>query len=259
MITLNWPIVLVTTLVLYIGIILTLPLSPLYATLFLYTLIGFWSRLPGVGIPHPFFIIYQMDVIDLFMILIAVNLSPVHAIIFVWFTNTISRLAGTFPDWAGVMQDNILMTFAAVVAPFASAILGGNLILLIALYSIFRPIGFFIFWFIWPRTSLAERILNSLIGGASIFFINAFYAKLFGNFFDNLLNKGVAFSWILFFFATIIIFLFYIIVFSTSASKNVNSSNKIVKRIVRKIIHKKKKKKRKSVPIKPINQDNFIQ
>ena len=79
---LNWPLVLITTGVLYVAIILSLPFSKVNATLFLFALIGFWSRLPGVGMPHPFFILYNMDFIDVFSIIIAVNLGGPTAALF---------------------------------------------------------------------------------------------------------------------------------------------------------------------------------
>ena len=180
LIALNWPLVFLTTVSLYVFIIVLLPFNPLYATLLLFTLIGYWSRIPGVGIHHPFFILYQMDVIDIFMILIAINLGPVPAIIFIWFCNMVSRVAGVYPDWSGVVQDGILLTITALVAPLLNIIVGGNLIAIVTIYSVFRPIGFFLFNFIWPRMSWPQRVITSIVAGGEVFLINIFYAKLFG-------------------------------------------------------------------------------
>ena len=235
-INLVWPLVLVTTVGLYLLILVTLPFNQQFATVLLFTLIAYWSRLPGVGIQHPFFILYQMDVIDIFMILIAINIGVAPAIMFIWFTNNISRLSGTFPDWSGVIQDSKLLTIIAVFVPILNAITGGNLLIIITIYSIFRPIGFFLFNFIWPRMSWPQRIITSLVAGGEVFVINAFYAKLFGGFFDRLLGKGVAFYWPLFIFATVVIFTVYIAFYGVdSLSPKKKTTKKIVKAFVKKV------------------------
>lgn len=232
-IALNWPLVFLTTVSLYVLIILTLPFNALYASVLLFALIGYWSRLPGVGIHHPFFILYQMDVIDIFMIILAINLGPVPAIIFIWFCNMVSRVAGVYPDWSGVVQDGIILSITALVVPLLNIIVNGNLIAIVTIYSIFRPIGFFLFNFIWPRMSWPQRVITSIVAGGEVFLINIFYAKLFGGFFDGLLKKGVAFSWTLFIFATVIIFGAYITLYGIdSLTVKKKTARKVVKRVV---------------------------
>jgi hypothetical protein len=242
-ISLCWPIVLLVTVGLYVLVLLTLPFSALYSTIFLLTLIAFWSRLPGVGIQHPFYILYQMDVIDIFMILIAVNVGPMQAIAFIWFCNMVSRSAGVYPDWAGVIQDCILLSITALAAPLLNMIVGGNLLAVVTIYSIFRPIGFFLFNFIWPRMSWPQRIMTSIIAGGELFLINAFYVKLFGNFFNDLLMGGMVFSWPLFIFATIVIFIVYVALYGIDSLAPKKGTAKNIAKMIVKTIKKEEPRK----------------
>jgi len=238
MLALNWPLVLFTTLGLYVFIIITLPFNAIYATVFLFALIAFWSRMPGVGMPHPFYILYNADVVDIFTLIIAINLGPVQAVVFSLFCNYSSRMCGVYPDWAGVIQDSIYMSLFSFVAPLMSLMVGGNLILVILIYTIVRPFYFFFMNFLWPRSSMIERLITSIGAGFCIFLINAFYAKMFGNFFEGLLQKGVAFSWILFLFASIVILVFATAVFGFSPKKTGKNIGKNVMKMAKKRIKK---------------------
>jgi len=238
MLALNWPLVLFTTVGLYVLIILTLPFNAIYATIFLFTLIAFWSRMPGVGMPHPFYILYNADVVDIFTLIIAINLGPMQAVVFSLFCNYVSRMCGVYPDWAGVIQDSIYMSLFALIAPLLSMMVGGNLIMVILVYTVVRPIYFFLMNFLWPRSSIIERLITSIGAGFCVFIINAFYAKMFGDFFEGLLQKGVAFSWILFLFASIVILIFATAVFGFSPKKTGKSLGKKVVKIAKRGIKK---------------------
>ena len=72
----HWPVALFITAVLYILTIVCLPFNQTYSTLFMFAIISFWSRLPGVGIPSPMLFLYFMDVIDFFSVIIS------HALVF---------------------------------------------------------------------------------------------------------------------------------------------------------------------------------
>ena len=238
MLALNWPLVLFTTVGLYVLIILTLPFNAIYATIFLFTLIAFWSRMPGVGMPHPFYILYNADVVDIFTLIIAINLGPMQAVVFSLFCNYVSRMCGVYPDWAGVIQDSVYMSLFALIAPILNVVAGGDLVLVILIYSVVRPIYFFLMNFLWPRSSVIERLITSIGAGFCVFIINAFYAKVFGSFFENLLQKGVAFSWTLFLFASLVILIFAVTVFGFSPKKTGKSIGRKVVKIAKRGIRK---------------------
>ncbi len=238
----NWPLVLFTTVALYALTILLLPFNAIYATIFLFAIISFWSRLPGVGIPHPLFILYNTDFVDLFALLLAVNLGPHWGITMVVFGNIWSRVCGVHPEWGAVVSDTLSLSTACLFMPFVHPMLGSDI-----LYSMFAFTAIrWVFWqiydvFVWPQVwaNIWHKVALTLIGTPVIFIINGFYASVFGDFFDKLLEKGVQFNWILFFFVTAIITIFYVSVFGFS-----KSHSKAVKKTVRRVIKNRIKKKK---------------
>jgi hypothetical protein len=254
MLMLNWPLVLITTVVLYALIIITLPFNAVYATLFLFALIGFWSRLPGVGIPHPGLFLYMADLIDVFSIIIALNLGGFAAASFVTFGNLWSRACGVFPEWLGVMKDTVGQSITCFLMPVIYAFLGGNLVMVAIAYTIIREIFFLSFTVFLPTRSLVHQIMTEIGVLSSLIIINSLYMKLFGSFFDDLLGKGVTFSWPLFLFATAVILVLYITFFRKSKNININASlGKVVKR-VKKINNKKKQPKKTDSQFDDVNR-----
>jgi len=242
MLILNWPLVLITTIVLYALIIITLPFNAVYATIFLFTLISFWSRLPGVGIPHPFYILYLMDFIDIFCVIISINVGGIYGGIFALFGNMWSRACGVFPEWNGVISDSFAQFFAALVLPFFHASMGGDILVSVVMFSVLRLVFIIPLDQIFYRIPFVKYVIELVAGGTALLLINAFYAKIFGNFFDGLMQKGVQFSWILFFFATAVIVVFYISVFGKSKSVKTDPLKGLIK-----VFARRRRKKRKTI------------
>jgi hypothetical protein len=231
----NWPIVLMTTVVLYALTILSLPFSAVYASVFLFAIIAFWSRLPGVGIPHPLFILYNTDFVDLFALLLAINLGPHWGIAMVIFGNVWSRVAGVHPEWGAIGSDTGSMSLACLAAPLCHSLMGGDILMTMIAFTTIR----WILWqpmdlIFWPQVwgNIGHKIMLTLVGAPSLFLINIFYTQIFGDFFDNLLKAGVQFNWILFFFVTIVITIFYLSVFNRSKTPSTFEWKKIIKRFI---------------------------
>ncbi|MCB9359569.1 hypothetical protein H6503_06585 [Candidatus Woesearchaeota archaeon] len=240
----TWPIIIGVTLLLYVLIIVSLPFSQTMALVFLLAVIGVWSRIPGVGIPHPFFILYQADVIDIFMLLISIHISPVTAILFVWFCNFSSRSAGVFPpSWGGTFHDSIIMTVLALLAPLFYAMFSGNIFVVIGVYSVLRIVGFIIMGFIWPIRSIPQLFFDEIGAGIAIFIINMFYAKMFGTFFEDMLIRGAVFNWTLFLVVTIVVLGILVLVYGFSPKRSINNAAKIGKKLFKKNLENKKIRK----------------
>ncbi len=241
MIALKWPLVIPATLLLYILIIITFPFSSVLATVLLFALIAFWSRFPGVGLPSPFFLLYVTDFVDLFSIIIAINLGGPAGALFSIVTNLYSRACGVWPDWGGVISDSIAQALACLVIPFLHVAFGGNIITSMIIYTVVRII------FIIPLDRLAfyqvplpQYIAEMAIGGGALFGVNILYASLFGNFFNDLLERGMQFSWPLFIFATIVISIgFFIMNSRTEKSKRISLTKIFVRIFAPKKKHKK--------------------
>jgi len=241
MISLNWPIVLTTTGVLYGLILLTLPFSPVYATLFLFTLIAFWSRLPGVGIPTPYFpIIWVADFVDLFALIVSINLGGFAGVLLSIFANLWGRMCGIWPGWRFTFEDAFSQAAVCMIIPYVHIALGGDILVSMMAYTIIRAIVLFPINLLLRIDPLPKFIIEWTVGIISIFIINSLYARIFGDFFDNLLQKGVSFSWILFLIATAVIIVFYVSVFGAGdVKKHKKTAKKVVKVVRKRITHKK--------------------
>lgn len=228
--SLQWPVVLVTTIVLYVLVLLSLPISTTKATIFLFTLIAFWSRLPGAGIPHPFFLLYNLDVVDVFAVIIAINVGGPSAALFALFTNIWSRVCGVFPSWLSAGKDAIFQAMICLMLPFVYAITQ-SLVITTIFFTIGRSILYLTIGMLVPHNSFVKQFIVEIEFQASLLAINIFYISLFGNLFGKLLQKGVSFSWSLFFFATAIILIFYMIFYRKKTTKKRRIMRKIVRAI----------------------------
>lgn len=245
MIVLIWPLVLVFTVVLYGLILITLPFNVTYATIFLFSLIAFWSRLPGVGIRDPSYIIYLADFVDLFSLIVAINIGGFAGGLIALFGNIAPRLCGFYPYWYMVLEDGIGQFLVCLIIPWFHVAMGGDILISMIIYTILRiviilPVDFFICPY-----SKVQWVIEIIVGGIGLFVINAFYAKMFGGFLDGLLQKGVQFSWTLFLFASAVILIFYILVFKQSKESKSPKARNLFQDFI-KIIRKKSKRKKKS-------------
>ncbi|MFC1649054.1 hypothetical protein ACFL1B_06405 [Nanoarchaeota archaeon] len=227
MIALIWPLVILFTVMLYGLMLLSLPFSSTWATFFLFTLIAFWSRLPGVGIPSPLWLLYVADVIDVLAMIVAINMGGIYGGVLSLFANIGGRACGYFTPWGANLSDAIAMFFTCLIIPFVHPLLGGDLFLTMVAFMIIRiiiiiPLDFLGFY----QIPLGRYIVELIAVGAALFFFNSLYTKVFGDFFDNLLKSGVAFSWTLFTFATIVILSSYLIMFVFSKKARARKSKK---------------------------------
>jgi len=229
MIYVNWPVVILTSLVLYVLTILFLPFNSLYATLFLFSLIGFWSRLPGVCVAEPVPVLYTLDFIDIFSIIIAVNISPFLAAGFALFWNVYPKLGGAYLFWLGVLKDGITQAILCLFVPLLFS-LTNDLLTVTIIYSIARIPLFLLISLILPHFSFFKQTYRMIVIGIAVLFVNSLYTKLFGDFFSNLLSKGASFSWTLFFVATLVMIIF-------SSFLNIGSFRRTCRLIIRIIIN----------------------
>lgn len=234
---LHWPFVIATTAVLYVLILISLPFNSELSTIFLFALIAYWSRLPGCGIPSPFFILYQMDIVDMLSMLISIHVSPFTGAIFSIFGNMWSRIAGITPYFSGVVKDSVIMAIICLITPWLYVLSGHDVFMCMMLFTIIRRIGFIILWFAYPVPGPAQFVVMWTGVTFVTLTINAFYARYFGPFFDSLLNKGVVFNWPLFIFATIVVVTLYLAMTGKNASNYLHQGY-----LLRKILSYGKKK-----------------
>ncbi|MFT4303818.1 MAG: hypothetical protein ACMXYG_04575 [Candidatus Woesearchaeota archaeon] len=242
MIYFNWPLIILTTVVLYILIIISLPFSALFATIALFSLIGYWSQLPGFCIMEPVRFLYMMDFIDIFTIVIALHVGVPQAIAFTLFWNIYPRLSGAFLPWMAVFKDGLTQSTLCLFVPFFSYLAGGDIVLVVLIYSVLRMPIFFLWSLILPHMSIEKQIFHCTVAGISMFVIDLFYVVMFGSFFESLVQSGASFSWLLFFIATVIIFAFLVFIYGFSPMKAIKSVGATTTLLTKRIINSKKKK-----------------
>jgi len=240
MLSFNWAIIIPTTIVLYVLTILFLPFNAVMATIMLFSLIAFWSRLPAGCIMEPFPVMYFMDFVDIFCIIIAIYVGPFEGAVFALVWNIYPRLAGAFRPWLVFFKDGASQAILCLFMPLTYTITG-SLVTTVLVFSIVRLFLYLAFSLVMPTRPLVEQIIHIFIAGFIVALINVFYAKIFGDFFTDLLKKGATFSWILFLIATIIILAFAIIVYGYSPKKTIKSAGKGIIKISKKIKQKSKR------------------
>lgn len=255
MISFNWPVIIVTTVVLYVLTLLSLPFNSIFATIWLFSLIGFWSKLPGYCIYEPVRLLYMMDFIDVFAIYISIYVNPFVGALYALFWNVYPKLCGPYLFWQGAIKDGLSQAIMCFFVPMMYA-LSGDLVLVIVLFSILRLVIFFLLSLVIPHRSIPEQIFHIVIGGIAVLIVNLFYNKLFGNFFTSLLSDGASFSWPLFFIATAVIIAFSMLVFGFSPKKVTKAVGNNIKNIVK---HQIKSHAAKTSNVKEdLDEMNFI-
>jgi hypothetical protein len=243
MLFLNWPLVISITVFLYSLILLFFPFSTAAASTVLLVLIGFWSRLPGVGFMSPFQLLHIADMVDFICIIIAINIGGVQAAVISVFLNLSSRLCGITPGWILVLKDTIAQFAVCLIIPFIHIVTGESILMTIVWYSLLRLIMFFPIRFITPPINpFPQFVINMIIGAFLLFLVNITYAKIFGWAFESMLGTQAGFNWLIFLIATVVILIFYTSVFGFSKSIKISDSLKdTVKRVMRKNYVKSKR------------------
>jgi len=207
------------------------------ATIMLFSLIAFWSRLPGVCIYEPISFIYLMDFVDIFSIIISIYINPVYGAVFSLVWNLYPRLAGAYKTWPAIAKDSAIQAFVTLLCPLFFAI-WGSLAAVVIIYSVLRFVLYWILNIFVPTRGFVEQTIRLIISGVALFFINMLYTQLFGDFFVSLMQEGASFSWALFFIATAVIIVFSVAVFGFSPKKAGKKAIKNVARIVKHQIHR---------------------
>ncbi|MCB9359556.1 hypothetical protein H6503_06515 [Candidatus Woesearchaeota archaeon] len=184
-----------------------LPFSITGSVILLFTLIAFWSRLPGIAIATPLWILYMIDLVDLFSMIVAINVGGFAGAVIAAFCNLVPRIAGITPPWSDVIKDTIIQPMICLVIPFIYSFVQ-DLAACMVIYTLLRQLGFFIANFVYPEHGSFPQFLVIFVSYTSTqTFINYLYGKYFGGFFDGLLNSGVSFNiWLLLFATACLIF-----------------------------------------------------
>ncbi len=190
---------------------------------------------------EPLPILYVLDFIDVFAVIIAIYVGPIQGATFALIWNIYPRLCGAYRPWQVFFKDGGVQAFICLFMPFIH-MATGSIVISVLIFSILRIPLYLLVCFMIPHRGLIDQLVQTGAAGTAVIIVNGFYAKLFGNFFTNLLQKGTQFSWILFLIATATILLFSIFVLGFSPKKATKKVGKHIRKVVKNQIRSHQKK-----------------
>lgn len=204
--SIHWPIVIVVTTVLYALILISLPFDQVQSTIFLFALLAYWSRIPGMGTEVGGTILFATDFVDLLACVLALNIGGVYGANFQAIINLISRFAGVFPRWETVVKDIIAQYICCLIIPYVHVWTGSDFTKTFIIYSVIRWFLFIPMRFVEPTPRPWPVFIQRIVTvQASTIIVNWFYGKYFGGFFNSIVAHGVQFNWLLFFIVTVVV------------------------------------------------------
>ncbi len=229
-----WPFIYVITIALYLLVVFSLPFSQVAATFFLFMLVSYWSRIPGVGFPTPLYFLYLADLVDFFALIVAINLGPIYGCIIVIFANIASRANGVFPRWQAVLKDTFALCIACFLIVPIHQTLGGDIFISMIIFNLIRILMFIPMRIVPGSSPFPQFIIEFVTVVPLSFIINGMYARFFGDFFDSLMKEGVKFNWILFAGVTAVILISMVYLKKITAKNTINPIRDLLKRSTQK-------------------------
>lgn len=200
----SWNVVKGLSYIMYFLTIIFFPFKPLWSTIMLFSIVAMWSRIPGMGFPVIGRYLMLFDVVDFFGVIIAINIGGWQGAVFSIIINLGSIFLGNETNFIFMIKDAICVFLACLITPFiymATHDIGVTM----GLFTLIRAFFFIPLHMIVPNLHTSEFIVRLIQVTTSLYLINLFYAKMFGNFFDSILSSGVDFSWTLFFLVTAVL------------------------------------------------------
>ncbi|MFT4304143.1 MAG: hypothetical protein ACMXYG_06255 [Candidatus Woesearchaeota archaeon] len=229
MIGMHWGFVKLVTNLLFILILVTFPIYHTLSVVLLFALIAFWSRIPGTSIPSPLWVLYMIDLVDLFSLIVAINISGPAGALLAFFGNFVPRIGGITPAWSDVIKDSIIQPLICLIMPFIYAIVQ-DITVCMVIYTLLRQIGFFIANFVYPEYgSFPQYVILFIAYTTTQTLINYLYGKYFGAFFDTIIKEGIKFNIWLFIITVVIV----IIINGITTAKTSNIINILIKKTIR--------------------------
>jgi hypothetical protein len=201
-----WKPLKITSFVIYAIIVLMIPMSGFVAAILLFGLICLWSRVPCLVSSFT----KDFDVIDFFVVMLAIHVGGIFGGIFGATVMMFSRIFGPSEWFLYTVKDSIAIMICGFLSPAIYAATGSALTTMI-IFTIIRYILYIVLTILIEPGALS---LELGICGVSIFvaFIyNIFIMSTFEGLLSSVFEGGLHFSWGLFLFATGIVGIFLLI------------------------------------------------
>ncbi|MBW2971621.1 hypothetical protein KY359_01165 [Candidatus Woesearchaeota archaeon] len=201
-----WKPVKITSVIIYIVILLVFPFSQFWATIILFGLICFWSRIPCLISMFT----KDLEVIDFFTVALALHIGGVFAGMFAATIMLFSRLFGPNEWYMYTIKDAISLFVCGVLTPLIFLFWGNQLYTLYT-FTIIRYTLFIILTIILEPQYLMLELGLCAACIFEAFLTNTIMNKFFEGPLNSVLENGVVFNFTLFFFATLVVGFFYLV------------------------------------------------
>lgn len=189
---------------LFFLIIILYPFNSKAATIILFGYISLWSRIPTLVSDFT----KDLDVLDFFTVIIAVNIPGIFAGLFagifafgLW---SMGRIFGPDEPLAATISESTAFFFAGILTPVAYYFTGHNLLLTMLIFTSIRYLGIFLMTAMYFRNLLIYTTISLLCGIPIAFTMNKTIIALLGPFFSTVFETGLKFNFPLFLFAIIL-------------------------------------------------------
>jgi len=201
-----WKPIKITSIIIYIVILLVFPFSSFWATIILFGLICFWSRIPCLISMFT----KDLEVLDFFTVMLAIHIGGLFGGLFGAAIMLFSRLFGPNEWYLYTIKDSICLLVGGLLSPLIFLWTGSALTTLYA-FTIIRYVLYMILTIlIEPEFIMLE--LGLCIAGIGVAFAsNTIIMKFFEAPLASVIEHGVKFNFTLFIFATLVVGFFYLV------------------------------------------------
>jgi hypothetical protein len=200
-----WKPIKVVSVITYALILLIAPFSQFWATVILFGLICFWSRIPCLISMFT----KDLEVIDFFTVVLAIHVGGLFAGIFGGALMLFTRLFGPREWYLYTIKDAISIFICGLFASAVYAVLGSQLYTLYA-FTLMRYVLYIILTVIMePEAIFLELGLCAACIGEGLI-VNTIMNALFESRLDMVMADGVQFNFGLFIAATLVIGVYYL-------------------------------------------------
>jgi len=153
----------------------------------------------------------DLDVIDFFSVLIAINLGGIPAAFFAAFNLALPRFFGPVEPLNYTIKDSVSMFGAALFTPMWYSITGHSLLITMYMFTFHRYLHYIVLDLLFDQQSIGFDMSYCCIGLPTAYFMNTIIVKVIGEGMDQMMKKGIVVSKEIFLFTTLIIILIYAI------------------------------------------------
>jgi hypothetical protein len=188
-----WKPLKITTIVMLVFVVILLPFSGFWAVMMLFAIICLWSRVPCLLSMFT----KDLDVVDFFVVMLAINVGGVCGGVFGIFIMLFSRIFGPNEWYLYTIKDGISIMICGFLTPWFYA-MTGSVLYTFYIFTMLRWILFLLLTIVLEPEAMGLELSLCSIGILKSYVYNTFIAKTFEVPLAKVFEGGVHFSFGLF-------------------------------------------------------------